>query len=326
MDKVIIYGLGNEYNTNQITLERVYDIVGYSDSDKGKIESLDNDKRGKVVSIEELKNGVIDYDYILITTVVYADEIKSFLKDLGILPERIRIFAYEKNYSEIWGVQPLKGVSYSGGAEDIIIDNIMHILGIPYAEMKYIELGVLNPVCGNNTYYFYRRGATGILVEANLEAIENIARIRTRDNVINKAIYADKSQELTLYISKQPGLSSLLREHIENNTDWKNYPIVKEVRVKTIHIDDVFALLGEGDACDLLSIDIEGYDLQALSTLNFDVYRPKVIVAELTSGYLEKKKYYEEIVKLLLKKNYVLYCNNECNGIFVDEKYKNMLI
>lgn len=328
MDKVVLFGLGNVYIKNSKVFEKLYQIVGYCDTDEKKMNNLPKDKREKAIALADLKAEEIKYDYILITTANFFQEIRNNLIKLGIDERKIKAYPYEKEYNKIWGVEPLKGVSYSGmeeGLEDIILDSIREKLKIPYEKMKYIELGVMDPICGNNTYYFYKRGASGILVEANPDAIDIIREIRKRDLIINKAIYEGEETSKTFYISKNRGLCSIIKEHIEDNTGWKDYPIVNEMQIPTIHINDVFKMLGEDDSCDLLSIDIEGYDLQALSALNFNKYRPKIIIAELNGGYSENDKYYQQIVNLLLKNGYILYVNNLYNGIFVDGRYKAVL-
>ncbi len=325
MDTVIIYGLGKSYTRNEMILEKMYSIVGYCDSELKKLQELPCGKREKAILVEDLKLTNIKYDYILITITLYIAEIVRSLNLLGIDAKKIKVFSYEKEYRMIWDVWPLKGVSYSGNSEDLLIDNIREKLKIPYKQMKYIELGVMDPVCGSNTYYFYMRGASGILVEANPHIINNIAGTRERDKLINCAIYEGKEPKVTLHISKSIGLSSLVKEHIEGNSGWVEYPIIEDISVSVIHINDVFAMLGKGEVCDLLSIDIEGYDFEALEALDFNLYRPKIIIAELNGAYLSKKEYYQKIVHLLYTKGYILYTHNIYNGIFVDEKYQDVL-
>ncbi len=325
MDKVVIYGLGKSCIKHQKALEKMYDIVGYCDADKEKSAALSAEKREKIILLEELAAKRLSgaFDYILITSSIYASEIIESLKRMGIEEEYIKVFAHEKEYNLLWGIEPLKGVSYSEG-EDYLVDMLRDKLKISYGSMRYIELGVCDPVSGNNTYYFYKRGASGILVEANPDLIDNIARVRERDTIINKAVYAGDDTEVTFHISKSLGLSSLVRNHVEENKDWAEYPIVKEVTVPAIHINEVFELLGEG-MCDLLSIDIEGYDLEALSALDFQRYRPKIMIVELNAGYPEKDGYYQRIVDLLTAEGYLLYMNDRYNGIFVDRKYRHMV-
>ena len=68
---------------------------------------------------------------------------------------------------------------------------------------------------------------------------------------------------------------------------------------------------------DFLNIDVEGADHEALTSLNFEKYRPKVICIEIT------EKLNESIIfKFLKDKKYFLTWSSKSNisHIFVDEK------
>ncbi len=203
----------------------------------------------------------------------------------------------------------------------LIIDEIVRKLNINYSEMKYIELGVLDPVSGSNTFYFYQRGSTGILVEANPGLIKNIKKFRSADKIINKAVYAGTEREIPFYISECAGLSSVNPNWVEQGgEEWKKYGRKETIRIPTIHINDVFVMLER--KCNLLSIDIEGYDYEAIKSLDFCIHRPQIIVLELLPGRCTTP----EIVKLLLEEGYMLYACNSANGIFVDRCYENEIL
>jgi len=54
---------------------------------------------------------------------------------------------------------------------------------------------------------------------------------------------------------------------------------------------------------DLLSLDVEGYELEVLQGLNFNKYRPTYILIEI---YIQQ---FNSIMKYLLENNYKLICN-----------------
>lgn len=312
MEKVIVYGVGAYFEEHREEIEANYHIIGYCDTDEGKLERLE-----KAVKIEELKRK--DYNSILVTTSIYAGEVIESLLSHGVEEKKIKVLPYEEFMHGIGGVAPKK-TSWSGGWEDLIIDEIVRKLKINYNEMKYIELGVLSPVTGSNTFYFYQRGATGILVEANPGLIRNIKKFRSADKVINKAVYAGSEREVSFYISECAGLSSVKPDWVEQGGEgWKKYGRKETIQIPTIHINDVFAMLER--KCNLLSMDIEGYDYEAINSLDFRKYRPQIIILELLSGRCDTPK----IVKLLLEKGYMLYACNSANGIFVDRCYENQL-
>lgn len=313
MEKVIVYGMGQGYYNNKQIIHHFYDVVGYCDSNETLVRGMEEG-----MSFEELcGKDKSSYDCILITTLPYAMEIKKKLQDSGI--DRIKIFPYEDNSRRYWREMPYAGESYSPSFEDLILDRVREKLGIPYQDMRYIELGVMDPVAASNTFYFYKRGARGILVEANPRLIERIKCARERDEVLCKAVFADRVDSVQFYVSDDVGLSSVVEKHIEG---WKDHCIIEQLEVPAIHINEIFEMLEREQGCDLLSIDIEGYDLMALQSLDWERHRPKMIIAELSWGAAGRRSYYQQIVDLLIGKGYFLYANNQYNGIFVDEKYK----
>lgn len=315
MDKVIVYGLGKHFERHRINIESWYEVVGYCDADEQKKEILSQAEQNKFFSVSKLKE--MKYDYILVMP-SFSSKIEKEFEIIGIEKRKIKNFVEQDFFGRWWGGKPLLGVSYSEGMEDIIVDSLREKLGIPYEKMKYIELGVMHPVSGNNTYFFYKRGASGILVEANPELISLIRKIRERDIILNNAIF-DQEGEINFYIHSSIGLSSVVSGHREGEEE---HSIEKIVPIKTIHMNEVFEKLSNNAfECDLLSIDIEGYDLEALKSLDFLSYRPKIIIAELLPG----DRYYQKIVNLLLNNGYLLCANTISNGIFIDKKYEEQL-
>ena len=63
-----------------------------------------------------------------------------------------------------------------------------------------------------------------------------------------------------------------------------------------------------------MSIDIEGYDLQALESLNFNKYRPELILIEIYSDNLNESL----IHQYLLSKNYIFFAKSILTCIYKD--------
>src|SRR5687768_251174 len=58
-------------------------------------------------------------------------------------------------------------LSFAQSGEDLIANFICHYLQIP--KITYLDVGAHDPVKINNTFFFYRRGFRGVLVEPNVE-------------------------------------------------------------------------------------------------------------------------------------------------------------
>jgi FkbM family methyltransferase len=58
-------------------------------------------------------------------------------------------------------------------------------------------------------------------------------------------------------------------------------PGVRTIKVKMRRLDTILrGLVAEGQCIDVLSIDVEGWELEALSGLDFDRYRPRALIVE----------------------------------------------
>ncbi len=225
MDKVIVYGLGKMFWDNYDKISARYEVVGYCDKDKMKLEnSLNN---AVMIDINELKERLSECDYILITSTRYLmDIIMDLTINYGIGREKLVGILYAVFLNSYFGGE-FNGITYSGEYEDIYLDLLREKLRIPLKGMKYVEFGVMDPIIASNTYYFYEKGATGILVEANSYLIQNISSIRTRDMVINKAVYAGHENKVNFYISNNVGLSSLNRNHL-NGDLWGGHKYYRD--------------------------------------------------------------------------------------------------
>ncbi len=68
---------------------------------------------------------------------------------------------------------------------------------------------------------------------------------------------------------------------------YDEFKIVKRYDVETISINDI---LNSMDKCpDLITIDIEEMDLEVLKSMNFNIYKPLVIAAELNAWGKHKR-------------------------------------
>ena len=68
---------------------------------------------------------------------------------------------------------------------------------------------------------------------------------------------------------------------------------------------------------DFLNIDAEGADFEVLESLNFDVYRPKLICVEIDDEQIENSK----IFNFLKKQKYTNQWSATFSYIFTDDLY-----
>ena len=88
--------------------------------------------------------------------------------------------------------------SFAQQGEDLIVESICGHLGIPIR--TYLDIGAFDPTVANNTYFFYKKGCRGVLVEPNPALCRTLERYRPRDTVLNVGIGASEAAAADYYL------------------------------------------------------------------------------------------------------------------------------
>lgn len=209
--------------------------------------------------------------------------------------------------------------SYSQAGEDNVIDFLLNQLDI--SKPTYLELGVFLGDTHSNTFKFYKRGARGVLVEADRRLISSIEAIRPDDIILNVGVGIEDNTEKDFFIFDNQGLNTFDRLEAEKKQSSGINKITKIIKVPFLSINTIIEnnFLNRPD---FLSIDIEGLDLEVLQTLDFEKYSIPIICAE-TCGYSENhiKPKDRSIEFFLLTKGYFVYADTYINTIFVNTSW-----
>jgi len=171
-------------------------------------------------------------------------------------------------------------LSYSQTGEDRILNSILDEAGNSILSETgfYVEVGCNHPQSYSNTFALYRKGWTGITIDANKNLIQKHQHLRRQDQSIC-AVISNKEQEVVFTDFEDSLVSSLDDEHINKWQEWRK---VKEKRVvSTISLNTILSKHEAQKFFDLLCIDVEGHDFEVLCSLDLNTYRPKVIVIEM---------------------------------------------
>jgi len=190
--------------------------------------------------------------------------------------------------------------------EDYILSYVFNDIDKGY----YVDVGSNDPIKENATYYFYKKGWHGIVIEPIQEIYQRIALARPRDVVLNIAASDKNGREKFFIVDESNGWSSLeqsitkvIRDHNKSHRS-----ILVEVKTLT-------SLLSEYDipydGIDFIKIDVEGHEYKVLKGLDLNKYRPKVIALESASptnayGFVEFEDY-------LIKNNYIFGMTDDLN-------------
>lgn len=214
--------------------------------------------------------------------------------------------------------------SWSQCGEDLILRFLFDLMKI--ARPSYIDIGAHHPWYYNNTYLFYRQGACGVNVEPDPSLHAGLRRGRRRDVNLNMGI-GPREAELDFYVMSTRTLNTFSASEARRYVEEHGLRIVdtQHIKVQTFaHAVDTYM----GRTPDLVSIDVEGWDLDILRSIDFSRYRPHVFCVE-TISYAEgdgSGVKSPEIHALMLENGYRLYGDTYINSIYVAESSWRTLV
>lgn len=181
----------------------------------------------------------------------------------------------------------------------------------------YVDVGCYHPIEGNNTYLLFRKGWTGINIDLNETSIELFNRARKNERNLNVAI-SNKSQKIKLYYRKKINMLNTINKNYAKSSFKKGFK-VGYIQSETLNSILIKSKL-KNKKIDFLNLDIEGNEINALKSLNFKKYNPRVICVEIhnnTSGRNFKNNVKKDLIyKFLENKGYKHIWKNEFSYIF----------
>jgi len=171
-------------------------------------------------------------------------------------------------------------IHWSQSGEDIILGELL-----PEPHGMYVDVGAAHPRLGSNTYSFYRRGWSGVLVEPNPRSAAELRKVRPRDRVIQAAAGATSgSVDITLFESDY--LSSIdvatATERVETGETIEQ--VINVPLVTLAELD----LTAQPNQPSLLSVDCEGADLAVLQGNDWERFCPRVACVEESGATLSE--------------------------------------
>ena len=206
----------------------------------------------------------------------------------------------------------LKKKSYSMEGEDLELLKMTKNINQGF----YVDAGCYHPLHLNNTYLLYLKKWSGLNIDLSEFSIDLFNFMRPNDVNVHSAI-SNLESEVIVYHQKE---ISQLSTIIKNIAKERMQGAIKEKKMTSKKLTTILDNSRfRNRKIDFLNVDLEGADMSTLQSLNFEIYRPKIICVEITDKILENSDIFRFLKKLNYKKKWSSITN--INHIFVDELF-----
>ena len=199
--------------------------------------------------------------------------------------------------------------TYSCFGEDIFVDKFFKKKKLGF----YVDVGSYHPFFWNNTYLLYKKKWSGINIDANPLSVELFNVARVNDYNFNLAITNKNKNKIKFFYRRKMNVLNTTNEKFAKINFPNGYKIVN---VKCSSLNKVLDKTKyKGRIIDFLNLDVESTEKDVLESLNFSIYKPKLICIEIHFNKLKDLKF-NNIYKFLLKKGYILMWRKKYSFIF----------
>lgn len=296
-EKVIAWGGGRALSKYEYAMEYVDYIVDKNENLTGKklfgLEIYLPEK------IAEEKGNIL----IAVTTFPYLEEIR----------ENVKAINNNADVGFITDVFPNKAVYFGQYREDAIVEILLRKHNSD--KIRYLEIGIPEPINGSNTYHFYLNGHRGVCVEANPDVIEAVRNKRPDDKVLCNGCGAlkDEGNSLEFYVIEGRTSANTFSKDSLDTLTAKGFKCEKKIEVPMISLNSIMSQYFPGGGVDFVSIDVEGYEYVILEDFDFVKYPVSIFCIE---------KGDERVKSLLLEKGFRQAAETPANWIFMTAEWE----
>jgi FkbM family methyltransferase len=204
--------------------------------------------------------------------------------------------------------------SYSQCGEDLLVTFVLDLINGPRPK-RYLDVGANHPFHFSNTALLYEAGGQGILVEPDPYFANLLRKKRSRDIVLQYGVHFSGAAKGEFFVMDSPTLNTFSRQEMERYIAMGH----QLTNVLQVELKNINAILEMAGALDFLNMDIEGLDKEILEMIDWQKYRPTCICVEtITYETQQMPSKLNNIIELMLAKEYILYADTFMNSIFVD--------
>ncbi len=206
---------------------------------------------------------------------------------------------------------------YGFHGEDAVIFELFRTGGDIERKGFYVDIGAYKPIEYSLTYRFYEHGWRGINVDPAEGTKKAFDSSRPEDINIQCAI-SNSEGEQTFFLLKNPQENTLSQEEAEKNK--KNILSKTTVPVQTLS-GLLRQYLPIDTRIDFLSVDVEGLELNVLSSNDWERFSPKTIAVEQLRVTTLEELADSDVYRFLKNQGYEFFAKTPCTVFYYSRKY-----
>lgn len=189
--------------------------------------------------------------------------------------------------------------SFSQEGEDLILARFLE----GKEKGFYIDIGAHHPTRFSNTYLLYLKGWRGLNIDAMPGGMRAFVEIRPEDYNIEASI-SDESKEIEYYIFKETALNTFNQE-LANSYIKSGWELEEKRTLFSKSLKELMEAYSIKRKIDVMTIDVEGFELNVLRSIDWSVCCPSIILIEdLKFNFNNANK--SEIYSFMVAKQYEL--------------------
>jgi FkbM family methyltransferase len=230
-----------------------------------------------------------------------------FRKNINRLIARLRQWTPEGKFAQM---------SYGQESEDLLLWRLFQGKKSGF----FVDVGAHHPMRFSNTFSLYQAGWRGINIDATPLSMAAFKALRPADINLELGI-GEQQNVLTYYRFNEPALNTFSEKIMEQHSENPLFYVVEQHQIEVFPLAQILEkhLPSEIKSIDLLTIDVEGLDLEVLTSNNWDKFRPKIIVVESFITDLEQLQDCP-IYCFLKEKNYQIVSKLHNSSIYKDRQ------
>lgn len=172
----------------------------------------------------------------------------------------------------------------------------------------FIELGAYDGLTQSNTAFLeFERGWKGILIEPSYTQYVSCTKNRPNSICIHGACVSNDHNESTIQGDFQNNMPTSSVNGLRNESN-------SLTQVNAYTLDSLLETYAKDAPIDLISLDVEGYELEVLKGLSLNKVRPRFLLIEVYACDFQKIVQYLEQFSYKIHSNFSNYNKVQCPG------------